>query len=142
MRLLMSQETLGALHSVLQDRTGLKPGAIIVPAVRRASALPNAVLEYMGKSWKEIVESIGVGELEIQRRRISALGEISQLLTYYTDEPLIRCETHGYTEAWSLTKCVVCPCRIDQAATGRPRKYCSDECRKTAYNRRQRKSRK
>lgn len=38
--------------------------------------------------------------------------------------------------SWSLTRCARCGAEMEQAATGRPRRYCSDACRTADYRRR------
>ena len=37
--------------------------------------------------------------------------------------------------AWTMTTCARCGAAIDQAATGRPRRFCSDACKQRAYRR-------
>jgi Sigma-70, region 4 len=68
-----------------------------------------------------------------QAIRDEILGELSEW------EPLAWCDRHGWTvpEGASGT-CERCPCLISKPDVGRPRRYCSDACRKAASRARSR----
>jgi hypothetical protein len=54
-------------------------------------------------------------------------------------DPLIYCDKHGWTDPDYASRqvCKCCPCPVGPVWQGRPRAYCSDACRQTAYRARQ-----
>ncbi len=53
------------------------------------------------------------------------------------NRPLVHCDQHGWsdpgTAADAVQVCGNCPCALTPNWQGRPRKYCSDACRQSAY---------
>jgi hypothetical protein len=117
-----SLDEIGRAHSISRERVRL----ILSRALSKLEIDSNRLRVFVGQ------------EIEISDvARIRVFGEYSANLL-----APVFCDRHGWTDPGSdpivgPVRCGGCPCALGVRATGRPRRYCSDACRQSAYRHRQ-----